>query len=105
MQKPEDRKRHTGLMKKKLDCLAVPNEIRRSKVRPYFLWHLNFFEVFQEEGGFDVVIGNPPYVDYSKISNTDYDICSRLYFEELTYERNRGDYSHRGFCVATKFAR
>jgi hypothetical protein len=62
MQKPEDRKKNAGLMKKKLEYLAIPNDIRRSKVRPYFLWHLNFFEVFQEKGGFDVVIANPPYV-------------------------------------------
>lgn len=38
---------------------------------PYFLWHLFFKEVF-DEGGFDIVIGNPPYIqlqsmgDYSK---------------------------------------
>jgi type I restriction-modification system DNA methylase subunit len=62
MQKPEDRKKNAGLMKKKLEYMAIPNEIRRSKVRPYFLWYLNFFEVFQEKGGFDVMIANPPYV-------------------------------------------
>ena len=62
MQKPEDRKKNAGLMTKKLEYLAIPGEISRSKVRPYFLWHFNFFEVFQEKGGFDVTIGNPPYV-------------------------------------------
>ncbi len=29
--------------------------------RPYFLWHLFFADVF-ENGGFDIVIGNPPYI-------------------------------------------
>lgn len=29
--------------------------------KPYFLWHLYFQDVF-EKGGFDIVIGNPPYV-------------------------------------------
>ena len=29
--------------------------------RPYFLWHLLFKDVF-EDGGFDIVIANPPYV-------------------------------------------
>jgi len=29
--------------------------------RPYFLWHLFFMDVF-EKGGFDVMIGNPPYI-------------------------------------------
>ena len=28
--------------------------------RPYFLWHTYFKDVF-EKGGFDIVIGNPPY--------------------------------------------
>ncbi len=28
----------------------------------FFLWHLNFSEVFIEKGGFDIVIANPPYV-------------------------------------------
>lgn len=29
--------------------------------KPYFLWHLFFADVF-EKGGFDIVIGNPPYI-------------------------------------------
>lgn len=29
--------------------------------KPFFLWHLFFADVFQE-GGFDIVIGNPPYI-------------------------------------------
>jgi len=62
MQNPEDRKRNAVLMKKKLEYLSIPNEISRSNVNPYFLWKLNFFEVFQEKCGFDVIIANPPYV-------------------------------------------
>lgn len=61
MQKPEDRKKNAVLMKRKLEYMAIPSDIRKSKVRPYFLWHLNFFEVFQEKSGFDVVLGNPPW--------------------------------------------
>jgi len=30
--------------------------------KPFFLWHLYFADVFAN-GGFDIVIGNPPYVD------------------------------------------
>lgn len=29
--------------------------------KPYLLWQLEFAKVFKEKGGFDVVIGNPPY--------------------------------------------
>lgn len=31
--------------------------------KPYFLWKLYFSKVFIEKGGFDIVIGNPPYID------------------------------------------
>lgn len=42
-------------------------EIRRNQ--QFFLWHLFFAEVF-EKGGFNVVIGNPPYVSApSQIAN------------------------------------
>ena len=29
----------------------------------FFLWHTWFSDVFEENGGFDIVIGNPPYVE------------------------------------------
>lgn len=29
--------------------------------KPYVLWQIDFARVFREKGGFDVVIGNPPY--------------------------------------------
>ncbi|MFA5857436.1 MAG: hypothetical protein WC955_00055 [Elusimicrobiota bacterium] len=39
---------------------------KKSNTRPYFLWKLHFADVF-ENGGFDVVIGNPPYgVEFSE---------------------------------------
>jgi type I restriction-modification system DNA methylase subunit len=63
MQDPGDRKKQAVLIKKKFEYSTIPKQIRDSKIRPYFLWKLNFFEVFQEKGGFDVVIANPPYVD------------------------------------------
>ncbi|MCR5145935.1 MAG: Eco57I restriction-modification methylase domain-containing protein, partial [Clostridia bacterium] len=37
-------------------------EIDNSHNKPYFSWELEFIEVFVENNGFDIVIGNPPYV-------------------------------------------
>lgn len=30
--------------------------------KPFVLWQLDFARVFREKGGFDIVIGNPPYI-------------------------------------------
>ncbi len=46
-------------------------EIDKSHNKPYFAWMLEFIEVFIENDGFDIVIGNPPYV--SAVSNTSTD--------------------------------
>jgi hypothetical protein len=53
-------------------------------------WFVEFYGIMHE-GGFDVIIGNPPYVEYSKVKN-DYTIqnyetepCGNLY--AYTYER------------------
>lgn len=34
-----------------------------------FNWLAEFFEIIQGNGGFDVIIGNPPYVEYSSVRN------------------------------------
>lgn len=44
----------------KQDSLSKLKELKDQNYRPFFLWKLNFPEVF-DKGGFDVVIGNPPY--------------------------------------------
>lgn len=35
--------------------------------KPYFLWHLWFKDVF-DKGGFDIMIGNPPYIQLQKMT-------------------------------------
>ncbi len=35
-----------------------------------FHWFAEFYEIINDNGGFDVIIGNPPYVEYSKVRNT-----------------------------------
>lgn len=41
-------------------------ESKRMASKPYILWQLDFARVFREKGGFDIVIGNPPYVGERK---------------------------------------
>ena len=42
-----------------VDKLEIPNS-------QFFLWHTYFNDVF-EKGGFDIVIGNPPYIEAKKL--------------------------------------
>jgi len=44
------------------------NKIENVSNTEHFEWHLNFSEVF-EKGGFDIVIGNPPYFQLQKNKN------------------------------------
>ena len=41
------------------------------KIRPFFPWQLYFAEVFTEKGGFDLIIGNPPYLESRNKSFTE----------------------------------
>lgn len=42
------------------------HELENKTAKPYFLWHLLFADVFAD-GGFDIVIGNPPYIQLQKM--------------------------------------
>jgi hypothetical protein len=51
----------------------VPTEARdvdalRTQLGLSFLWRLDFAEVFADQGGFDVVIANPPYIRQERFS-------------------------------------
>ncbi len=93
--------------KSKLDEL---NKIRKSNSRPFFLWKLHFADVF-EKGGFDIVIGNPPYIqlqkDNGKLANL-YKDCDFQTFERtgdiysLFYEKGINLLKQKGhLCYIT----
>lgn len=47
------------------EAIEKYKESKKEKIKPYFIWELEFARVFKEKGGFDIVIGNPPYVGES----------------------------------------
>ncbi len=53
----------TLVEQKKIDALAKLANYKTTGEKPWFLWKLNFPEVFKQKSGFDIVIGNPPYID------------------------------------------
>jgi hypothetical protein len=66
----------------KIDKNNIPDEKKfqkkydewRSSHQP-FHWFAEFYEIINGNGGFDVIIGNPPYVEYSKV-NKQYQILN-----------------------------
>ena len=75
-------------------------EAMKQASRPFVLWQIDFARVFREKGGFDVVIGNPPYgarfsAKEKKILNRIYEGCcvpdyeSADFFIELGYSLSR----------------
>ena len=49
------------------DIEAVRRKLREPGYKP-FVWDIDFAEIFGDKGGFDIVIGNPPYVRQEKIA-------------------------------------
>lgn len=52
------------------DKIQRYHESKRRASKPYVLWQLDFARVFREKGGFDIVIGNPPYVDSEEMTRS-----------------------------------
>lgn len=61
----------------------------KSHKKPYFAWMLEFIEVFIENNGFDIVIGNPPYLGIQGIIKNSPDV-EKVY--KLNYESATGYY-------------
>lgn len=67
----EEEKEKADLFTTKNNIQFLENQINRNidiGIDNPLHWFIDFAEVF-EKGGFDVIIGNPPYVEYSKVKN------------------------------------
>jgi len=53
---------------------ALRRQLLGDPGHPTFLWRVDFAEVFEEKGGFDVMIANPPYVRQERIAHLKADL-------------------------------
>ena len=53
-------------LKDKPDKLKAFEKEACKRNKPWFIWQLEFYDVFKYNGGFNIVIGNPPYVQLQK---------------------------------------
>ena len=72
------------------ELLDKYREVKETSSLPFVLWQLYFPKVFQENGGFDICIGNPPYIQLQKTIN------------EETGEKLGDAYKNLGFETFTK---
>jgi type I restriction-modification system DNA methylase subunit len=91
-------------------------KIQEQAERPFFLWNLYFKNIF-EEGGFDIVIGNPPYVrqellgDLKPILAKNYPLTFKstadilVYFVELSYSKLLKQGGQFAFIINNKWIR
>jgi hypothetical protein len=67
-----------------IEKLRTVKELLKDPSKKPFVWDIDFAEIFADEGGFDIVIGNPPYVGQEKIAPPN------MLKEETTLEDRRG---------------
>jgi len=68
------------------DKIEDLQKLRKKNIKPFFIWKLEFADVFKKNGGFDVVIGNPPYLKERD---------NELVFRDVN-ESNMGKQWHQG---------
>jgi len=54
--------------KKEIEILSNVKQHLNDPEKKPFVWDIDFEEIFGDKGGFDIVVGNPPYVSQGKIS-------------------------------------
>lgn len=59
--------------------VEIPQGIDLAENSQFFLWHTWYNEVFLENQGFDIVIGNPPYIRHEKLAHQYKQLLCSLY--------------------------
>jgi len=66
--------------------------LKSKEGKDYFLWEIDFVEVFAKKGGFDIVIGNPPYVRQEKIA---YPLEREEYYKPDEWRKRKSEYKNK----------
>ncbi|WP_296824889.1 TaqI-like C-terminal specificity domain-containing protein, partial [Sulfurovum sp.] len=100
------KKEKAKLLEKVTKAKQAIEEIEKGKVyENSFEWRFEFPEVLDDEGnfvGFDVVIGNPPYIPLNKLKGIDYN-----QFDYRVFDKS-GDilslFFEKGICILNQYA-
>ena len=72
------------------EAMSAYYECKNDVTKPFILWQLMFPKVFRDNGGFDIVIGNPPYIQL------------QTKIDENTGEKLGDQFAELGFQTFTK---
>jgi len=67
------------------------------KAKPFFIWKLEFIDVFEDKEGFDVVIANPPYITYKGKQKVSIDSREILMYQKIY--SNSAEYKINSFAL------
>jgi len=76
----------------KKNYISALNTIKNKTKKDYFLWEIDFAEVFYEKGGFDIVIGNPPFVRQELIA---YPLDREEDYSPEEWKRRKSEYKEK----------
>ncbi|MEO0285533.1 MAG: DNA methyltransferase [candidate division WOR-3 bacterium] len=71
---------------------ACLTDLKSKSKKDYFLWEVDFAEVFAGNGGFDIVIGNPPYVRQELIAPP---LENKEKYDDDEWEKLKTDYKEK----------
>ncbi len=81
--------------KRQLQARIIQLELQKNALQDTlpFVWSIEFAEVFFEKGGFDIIIGNPPYVRQEEIADPN-GITDAKKYKQALQEVVRLDYDY-----------
>ena len=85
------------LYKKQIEQLKNEIEILREEKAAFkedhpLIWNIEFAEIFYDKGGFDIIIGNPPYIRQEDISDPEGKIEKATDYKKLLQETIRQEF-------------
>ncbi len=85
-------KEHVATLKSEIKELEEELDALRSKDRP-LVWNIEFAEIFSDKNGFDIIVGNPPYVRQEAIADPLGKIPNAKEYKDALAEMALGDFS------------
>ncbi|MBL7965654.1 MAG: Eco57I restriction-modification methylase domain-containing protein [Prolixibacteraceae bacterium] len=94
---PSPKQTNLNLYKDQIEQLEKEIESLREERAAFkeehpLIWNIEFAEIFYDRGGFDIIIGNPPYVRQEDIADPEGKVEKATDYKRLLHETIRAEY-------------